>query len=152
MRSVSGSYQHAESWHIVGKESENSGIVFALSLTSLCVLGLVSSVWYGECFGGGRKLPGSAVSTLRSVTDLSLTICFMKQFPYSGLIQKLTNCFWDYPECITARYEVSSSFLWLPFWICDDIYVKFMAYSLKKAAQRCCELGPVDTNMLVLSR
>lgn len=40
----------------VGRESENSGLVFALSLTSPCVLRLVSGTRHSECFGGGRKL------------------------------------------------------------------------------------------------
>lgn len=40
----------------VGRESENSGIVFALSLTSSCIRRLVSGTRSSECFGGGRKL------------------------------------------------------------------------------------------------
>lgn len=59
----------------VGGESENSGIVFALSLTSPCVLKLVSGTRYSECFGGGRKLLHHQLPRSASEDDRISSIC-----------------------------------------------------------------------------
>ncbi len=84
MRFVTGSFQHCNPYkwsHIVGRESENNGLVFALSLAALCVLRPVSSVWD---IGNDLK-EGESCSTINcqallwawsDQSVLSLTICF----------------------------------------------------------------------------
>lgn len=59
----------------VGRERENSGIVFALSLTSLCVLRLVSGTRSSECFGGGRNLLRHQLPRSASEDDRISLIC-----------------------------------------------------------------------------
>lgn len=70
---IAGSYQHAKSWHIVGKESENSGIMFALSLTSLCMK------WW--VFRRREKAAPPSAAKLRSERDQIIDNLFYVTIP-----------------------------------------------------------------------
>lgn len=158
-RFVTGSYQHSKSWHIVGRESENSGIVFALSLTSLCVLRLVSSVWYGECFGGGRKLfhrqlPSSVVSSIRSVRS-AIDSLFYVTIPVFSARSKTNKLFLrllrtHHCQVLSALKLLMTAILdlWLYFTL-NSWYMVWTRRRLEATkAQCCCKPSPV--NMLAL--
>lgn len=72
----------AKAWHIVGRESENSGIIFALSLASQCVLRPVRTVWYiVSVLEEGESCSTIICQALlwawSDQSVLSLSICFM---------------------------------------------------------------------------
>lgn len=72
----------AKSWHIVGREKENSGIIFALSLASQCVLRPVRTVWYiVSVLEEGESCSTIICQALlwawSDQSVLSLSICFM---------------------------------------------------------------------------